>query len=122
MSNISIKINFRQLKSAVRTMKSTNGNIECLIIPIDQNHLVRGEKGIYIDMQAYEFKEKKADRKETHLIKQSLPKEIFDAMTQEQKKETPILGNLIVWGYSEALPVNVEITEIEENQTDDLPF
>ena len=46
MSNISIKINLRQLKSAVRTMKADSGNIECLIKPIDQNYLVRGEKGI----------------------------------------------------------------------------
>jgi hypothetical protein len=45
MSNISIKINLRQLKSAVRTMKSASGEIECLIIPINQNHLIKGEKG-----------------------------------------------------------------------------
>ena len=122
MSNISIKINLRQLKSAVRTMKSASGEIECLIIPIDQNQLIKGEKGIYIDMQAYELKEKKADRKDTHLIKQGFPKEVFDAMSDEEKKATPILGNLVVWGYSEPAPVNVEIVETQENETNDLPF
>ena len=122
MSNISIKINLRQLKSAVRTMKSASGEIECLIIPINQNHLIKGEKGIYIDMQAYELKEKKADRKDTHLIKQGFPKEVFDTMTDEEKKTTPILGNLVVWGYSEPAPVNVEIVETQESETDDLPF
>jgi len=122
MSNISIKINLRQLKSAVRTMKSASGEIECLIIPINQNHLIKGEKGIYIDMQAYELKEKKADRKDTHLIKQGFPKEVFDAMSEEEKKATPILGNLVVWGYSEPAPVNVEIVETQENETNDLPF
>lgn len=122
MSNISIKINLRQLKSAVRTMKSASGNLECLIIPIDQNHLVKGEKGVYLDMQAYELKERKADRKDTHLIKQSLPKEVFDAMTDEEKKVTPIIGNLVVWGYSEPAPVNVEITDASEGTDGDLPF
>jgi hypothetical protein len=122
MSNISIKINLRQLKSAVRTMKSASGEIECLIIPINQNHLIKGEKGIYIDMQAYELKEKKADRKDTHLIKQGFPKEVFDAMSEEEKKTTPILGNLVVWGYSEPAPVNVEIVETQPGESDDLPF
>lgn len=122
MSNISIKINLRQLKSAVRTMKSASGEIECLIIPINQNHLIKGEKGIYIDMQAYELKEKKADRKDTHLIKQGFPKEVFEAMTDEEKKTTPILGNLVVWGYSEPAPVNVEIAETQPGTDDDLPF
>jgi DNA-binding cell septation regulator SpoVG len=122
MSNISIKINLRQLKSAVRTMKSASGDIECLIIPIDQNHLVKGEKGIYIDMQAYELKERKPDRKDTHLIKQGFPKEVFDAMTDEEKKTTPIIGNLVVWGYSEPAPVNVEIVETQPGESDDLPF
>ena len=122
MSNISIKINLRQLKSAVRTMKSASGEIECLIIPINQNHLIKGEKGVYIDMQAYELKEKKADRKDTHLIKQGFPKEVFDAMTEEEKKSTPILGNLVVWGYSEPAPVNVEIAETQPGESDDLPF
>ncbi len=122
MSNISIKINLRQLKSAVRTMKSASGDIECLIIPIEQNYLVRGEKGLYLDMQAYELKEKKSDRKDTHLIKQGFPKEVFDAMTDEQKKTTPIIGNLVVWGYSEPAPLNVEIVETQPGESDDLPF
>lgn len=122
MSNISIKINLRQLKSAVRTMKGKSGDIECVVIPIAANHLIVGEKGIYLDMQAYELKEKKADRKDTHLIKQGFPKEVFDAMTDEEKKTTPIIGNLVVWGYSEPAPVNVEIVETQPGESDDLPF
>ena len=122
MSNISIKINLRQLKSAVRTMKSKSGDIECVVIPIAANHLIVGEKGVYLDMQAYELKEKKADRKDTHLIKQGFPKEVFDAMTDEEKKTTPIIGNLVVWGYTEPAPVNVEIVETQPGESDDLPF
>ena len=122
MSNISIKINLRQLKSAIRTMKGASGQIECLIIPIDQNHLVKGEKGVYLDMQAYELKEKKADRKDTHLVKQSLPREVFDSMTDEEKMSMPIMGNLVVWGYVEPTPVNVEISDPTEGSVTDLSF
>ena len=122
MSNISIKINLRQLKSAVRTMKGASGDIECVVIPIAANHLIVGEKGIYLDMQAYELKEKKADRKDTHLVKQGFPKEVFDAMTEEEKKTTPIIGNLVVWGFTEPAPVNVEIVETQPGESDDLPF
>ncbi len=122
MSNISIKINLRQLKSAVRPMKGISGEVMCLIIPIDQNHLVKGEKGVYLDMQAYELKEKKGDRKDTHLIKQSFPKDVFDKMTEDEKLALPIFGNLVVWGYSEPTPNNVEITDSTEGTDGDLPF
>lgn len=45
MSNISSNINLRQLKSEIRTFKGVSGQIECLVIPIAANHLVKGEKG-----------------------------------------------------------------------------
>jgi hypothetical protein len=43
-------------------------------------------------------------------------------MSDKEKKTTPILGNLLVWGYSEPAPVNLEIVEAQESETDDLPF
>jgi len=43
-------------------------------------------------------------------------------MTDEEKKTTPILGNLIVWGYQEPAPVNVEIADTQQGEGDDLPF
>lgn len=122
MSNISVKINLRQLKSAIRTMKGATGDIECVVIPIAANHLVKGEKGVYLDMTGFELKEKKADRKDTHLVKQTLPKEVFDAMSDEEKQKTPIIGNMIVWGYQEPAPVNVEVGDITEGTDGDLPF
>lgn len=122
MSNISVKINLRQLQSAIRKMKSASGDIECLIIPIASNHLVKGEKGVYLDMTGFELKEKKADRKDTHLVKQTLPKEVFETMTDEQKQKMPIMGNMIVWGFQEPAPVNTEVGEIAEGSDGDLPF
>ena len=96
--NMSIKINLRQLKSHVMKMKAKDGMIDCLILPIAGNSLYVGEKGIYLDLQGYEIKEKKADRKQTHIIKQSFLPEVYGAMTEEEKRALPIIGDAILWG------------------------
>lgn len=123
MGNISAKINLRQLQSTVRTMKSKSGDIECVIIPIAANNLVKGEKGVYLDLIGFELKEKIGDRKDTHLVKQSLPKEVIEKMSDEQKHAMPILGNMVLWGFQEPAPNNVEVGEMNsEADGDDLPF
>ena len=121
-NNISISLNLRQLKSTVRTMKAESGQVECLIIPIEQNNLIKGEKGIYVNLQAWELKEKKEDRKDTHLVKQSLPKEIYESMNDEEKRAIPIIGNLTVWASTEQKPQEVNIETEPEEPGDDLPF
>lgn len=98
---------------------------KCLVIPIEENHLYEGEKGIYADFIAWEMREKK-ENGTTHLLKQSLPKEVRSAMTDEQKKSLPIFGDM--------KDVQTDTRELEAysvpNQTeyatsapvDDLPF
>lgn len=125
MSNISGKLNFRQLLSHVMNMKGKNGDqVRCLIIPIKENHLVEGEKGVYLDFTGFEIaKEKRGDRKDTHLVKQSLPKEVYETMTDDQKQQLPILGNLIVWGFQEPSPREFEMGAAGgAPEEDDLPF
>lgn len=126
MANISAKINLRQLKNVVRFIKGKNGNmVECLIIPIKENNLFAGEKGIYLDLQGFELKERKPDQKDTHIVKQSLSKEVFDTMSDQEKKDMPILGNMILWGRREPEPMNFETIGTEpiiEGTADDLPF
>lgn len=118
--NISGKLNFLQLKAVIKKMKGQSGEIECLVIPIKDNNLFKGEKGIYLDLIAFEVKEKKADSKDTHLIKQSLSKEVRESMSEEDLKSMPILGNLSVWGENnQSDPVSSSVTTNEE---DDLPF
>lgn len=120
MSNISIKLNLLQLICSVKKMQAKSGLIDCLVIPIEQNHLFKGEKGIYLDIMAFEIKNKKGDSKDTHLLKQSLPKEDYEALTDEEKKEIPIIGNAILWtGFSEQEPKS-SVAPISED--DDLPF
>ncbi|PXX96893.1 hypothetical protein DF185_19835 [Marinifilum breve] len=124
MADISIKINLRQLESFVRTYNGEkSGKQECLVIPIDNNHLFRGEKGLYLNVRAFEIKNKSADNKskDTHLLKQDLPKEVYEKMSKEQKEAMAILGGAIYWGKREPNPIEPDET-LTENEKDDLPF
>ena len=118
MANLNIKLNLQNLICACRFEKGTvSGPVECLIIPLEKNHLFKGEKGVYLDLTAFELKERKENK--THLIKQQLPKEVFKAMTDEQKKATPILGDVSVWEHTEPEPKS-DLTTLNEGS--DLPF
>jgi hypothetical protein len=121
MGNMSIKVNLAALKHAVRIEKGKSGDQECIIIPISQNYLHKGEKGLYLDLSAFEIKDRSkmdASRKDTHLVKQSLPEEVYKAMTEEEKQAMPIVGNVIVWGANSNEPALAAPTE----EGDDLPF
>ncbi|MEN6387147.1 MAG: hypothetical protein ABFD79_18365 [Phycisphaerales bacterium] len=120
MSNINGKINLMQLKAVRMTMKGKTGPLDCVVLPIEANSLFVGDKGIYLDIIAFEITNKKGESKDTHIVKQSLSKEIFEKMTDEQKKDMPIIGNLRVWGeYTEPEP---ESDMQPRSETDDLPF
>ena len=113
------KLNLLNLFATRKMMKAQSGEIECLIIPIVKNQLFVGEKGIYLDLIAFEVKDKK-EGKDTHLIKQSFSKEVREAMSDEELKAVPILGNLrISDGFQEKEPVSS--TEVQ-GEIDDLPF
>ena len=117
MANLNVKINLQNLKCACRFEKSKSGLVECLIIPLESNYLFKGEKGVYLDLTAFELKEIKDKR--THLLKQQLPKEVFKAMSDEEKRNTPILGDVSTWEHTEAAPVS-DLKTLDENS--DLPF
>jgi hypothetical protein len=117
MANLNIKINLQNLKCACRFEKSKSGLVECLIIPLESNYLFKGEKGVYLDLTAFELKEIKDKR--THLLKQQLPKEVFKAMSDEEKRNTPILGDVSTWEHQETAPVS-DLKTLDENS--DLPF
>lgn len=117
MNRLNIKINLSNLISAVRFENGETGPVECLIIPIEKNHLFKGKSGIYLDMSAFELKEKKDDQ--THLIKQSLPKEVYQKQTEEEKRAMPILGNVSVYEGGGGEPISsTEAQPIGSN----LPF
>jgi len=113
------KINLLNLFTQKKKMASKSGEMECLIIPIALNKLFVGDKGVYLDIVAFEVKEPK-EGQSSHLIKQSFSKEERSNMTEEQLKNIPILGNLNV-NYKPSEPEPLSSTETI-GEDDDLPF
>lgn len=106
---------------------SKTEKIECIVIPIKKNHLFRSEKGnVYMDIVMFSQKEPMKDKDgaiiQTHLVKQSLPKEVREAMTKEEQMAQPIIGSLCIIGAGmQQERVAVQDTSIPDTD-DDLPF
>ncbi len=116
--NYNIKQNLAAFKHVVRKMKNKAGEmVDCVIIPLEANHVFTGEKGLWVDLTAIAVKKPQFD--DTHILKQGLPKEVYEAMTDEQKKNTPIFGNMGPWKKGgNAAAANADGAD----ESDDLPF
>ena len=120
--NFSGKINLLALKGAVvQRLNSAAGQKKCLIIPIDDAHLFEGEKGIYFDFFA-----KTSDKfnDQTHFLKQTLSKSVYQSMSEEERNAIPIMGNMRV-AQSSAMPSTSATYGAEADNysfPDDLPM
>ncbi len=90
--NLTIRINLACFRNAgVAVLQGKSSTKKCLIIPIEENHLYQGNKGVYADFVAWS-NDKLNDA--THLIKQSLSKEIREGMTEEERLAQPTFGDV----------------------------
>jgi hypothetical protein len=122
MNNVSIKLNLASLTHAL--MKSEKTGKPLLVIPIEENNLFQSEKGnIYLDLIAFPVKNPTKDQ--THIVKQSLSKEVRASMSEEAQKNQPIIGNLKLWDESgthgETEPNNAAPGTIADG-VNELPF
>lgn len=114
---ITTSINLAALKHVVMKKKNQAGEeIDCLVIPIDQNHLFRGEKGLYLNLVGFDLKEKTEHK--THMIKQSFSKEHLEKLTEDERKALPIFGNHNAQHYASGEAALGPVV----NEEDDLPF
>lgn len=121
MDNFSIKMNLLKIKGAFLTnLKGKTETKRCLIIPVDDAGLFVGEKGCYLDAVAIAMNEPKYS--ETHCLKQSLEKERYEAMSEEERKAQPIIGVMKPLKRQEAeVTGQMDGSQALENN-DDLPF
>lgn len=122
MANYSIKTDLLKLKGAfVTNLKGKTATKRCLIIPVDEANLYVGEKGVYLNMTAIEMREPKYS--ETHCVKQSLDRERYDAMTDEERNAQLILGGM---KQLERKATEMNVTGMVDGASminnDDLPF
>lgn len=123
MGNFGIKIDLLKLKNSfVTNLKGKAATKRCLVIPIDDSGVYLGEKGVYLNFTAVEMREQRYG--DTHVLKQSLAKEVYQAMSEEERMAQPIFGAL--------KPIESRQGQMEVTQTtnateavedpDDLPF
>lgn len=122
-TNLQIKVNLTKIPgAALVNLKGKEATKQCIVIPVEDAHLFVGEKGVYLNLTGIAFKEPKYD--DTHLIKQSLDKETYSAMTKEQQDAQPIIGGIRPF-VSTTVPMQASGTmEIEPaaGEGSDLPF
>lgn len=123
MANYSIKADLLKVKGAfITNLKGKTATKRCLVIPVDESGMFLGEKGCYLNMTAIEMRE--ARYSDTHCVKVSLPKEQYEAMTEEERKNTPIIGGMHALESQVAqMAVRGQLdgAAVIENE-DDLPF
>lgn len=129
MTNFNAKLNLMKLSRAgIMQIQGRGEVLRCLVIPVEENHLfistdeaTKRPKAAYLDLSAWELHNPRYE--ETHMIKQSLPKEVRERMTEEQRKEMPILGGLkpaTFEVHNGASDCDAPFAQV--NNIDDLPF
>ena len=116
--NYQVKLNLLKLdRATVTNIKGKSQTLKCLVVPIgDGTDIVHGEKGAYLDLVAFETANSQFG--DTHCVKVSYPKERRDAMTDEEKRSKPFVGNMRPLEAKQ--PQVTSVAEAE--QPDDLPF
>lgn len=127
MANYSIRLDLKKMKEAgLVNIKGKDGRTrKCVVIPTDVNHEIYvGNKGIYLNLTAIETKEV-SKFGDSHFIKGSIDKEAFEALSEEERRNLPILGNM--------KPLERKVQEMQAasipdaavsvaDEEDDLPF
>lgn len=76
MANYGIKIDLLKLKNSfVTNLKGKAETKRCLVIPIDDSGVYLGEKGVYLNMTAFEMREQRYG--DTHVLKQAYRKRLI---------------------------------------------
>lgn len=119
--NYKQKINLRALKNAaVAQLKCKSGMKQCLVIPIDDANLYLTEKACYLDVSVFEMREVRDEA--THLVKQQFTKARYDAMSEDERRAAPIIGNMSPLVAFKQKQNDEGQGYEQEQELDDLPF
>lgn len=132
MDNFQIKQNLLKFKNAFTMPIEGKSSVkQCVCIPIEDNYLfvsVDGNlkaKAIYADINVTQYENGKSQYGDTHYLRLSVPKEVREKMTEEEKSAIPYLGNMKPSQpqvkQSADLPITNAYSAPDEFK-DDLPF
>lgn len=122
MANFSIKTDLLKLAGAfVTNLKGKNATKQCLVIPVEDAALFVGKNGVYLNLTAIEMREVRYG--DTHCVKQSLYKDRYDALSEEERKALPILGGMHqLESRQQTMEVKTTMDASNFADDDDLPF
>lgn len=122
--NYNFKIDLAKILDA-KVVDNEKGKF--IVIPVEKNDIYLTDKGAaYMNFAAREMREEKFGQ--THFIKQVVSKKMFKGMTDEERKNIPILGGLSPDNggqYSSnnaQTPFNAPSTNSTSNNYNNLPF
>lgn len=122
------KINLAALPSHKIIKVNVGGEqVDAILLPIKKNNMFLSEKGnVFIDLVLFENKEPMKDKDgaiiQTHMIKQSFPKDVREKMSKEEKMNQPIIGSACILGTFERQEKPAEPDAEIKPTEDDLPF
>ena len=116
------KLNLAAFQHAIMNVTRKDGSkVECIVIPIEENNLFKSEKGnVYCDSKVWEISPEKRKGEDTHLINQSLKKEVREAI-KAAGKYPPTLGSLREYQAETADTTDVSLQSFDP-LPGDLPF
>lgn len=121
--NYEAKINLLSLRGAAvcnLTWKNKTTK-KCVVLPIEDCVLYDGAKGVYLDLSINERREVSQYGGWTHSIRHKISGEAYKAMTEEERKTIPFLGDMKPNEFKPATtPVSEEI--VMPSNDDDLIF
>ena len=131
MENYQIKQNLLKFRNAfVMSIKGNSATKQCVCIPIEDNHLFVSPddnlkaKAVYADINVNQYENGKSQYGDSHYLRLSVPKEIREKMSEEQKQAIPYLGNMKASQIPvvQSADINSPGYAVPENELDDLPF
>ncbi len=93
MKNYKIKADLLKVKGAfVTNIKGRTESKQCLCIPVEGSGLYLGTKGCYLSLTAFAMQNPQYG--DTHLVKVTLDKDTYQAMSEEERRRQPIVGGM----------------------------
>ena len=118
--NYQLKIDVKKLNKAfVYPIQGKEAKVECVCIPVSEFY--PGKNGeLYCNLQITE-KKQVGQYGDTHFAKQSLEKASYNALSDEQKKNITIIGNMEPSKFGNNTPTQTAEPQAQA-EGDGLPF
>ncbi len=123
MQNYGIRVNLQKLQNAfLRKFAGKTATKTCICLPIEDNpSLFLGEKGCYLNLIANA--QENPQYGNSHFVRGDIPRELYEQMTEEQRKSFAILGNMKpILPKQQQVDATTSMDAPEDQPQDDLPF